>query len=105
VRFVENIIISIEYDVLLLHLINYKKVPPDVYLLVKKALKGDFILSQYPAFHDSMMESFEIVSIDGKISIYYFKDGTLQIEADETNPVYRRIVRKVNGLISKKDYL
>jgi hypothetical protein len=86
-------------------LVNYKKVPPDVYLLVKKALKGDFILSQYPSFHDSMMESFEIISIDGKISVYYFKDGMLQIEGDDTNPAYRRIVRKVNGLISKKDYL
>jgi hypothetical protein len=86
-------------------MVNYKKVPPEAYFLVKKALKGDFILSQYPSFHNSMMESFEIVSLDGKISIYYFKDGTLQIEGDEINPTYRRIVRKVNGLISKKDYL
>lgn len=86
-------------------MVNYKKIPPDVYLHVKKALKGDFILSHYPSFHDSMMESFEIVSIDGKISVYYFKDGMLQIEGDETNPAYRRIIRKVNNLISKKDYL
>ena len=85
-------------------MVNYKKVPPDVYQLVKKALKEDFILSQYPSFHDSMLESFEIISIDGKISVYYFKDGTFQIEGDEINPAYRRIVRKVNGLISKKDY-
>ena len=86
-------------------MVNYKKVPPDAYFLVKKALKGDFILSQYPSFHESMMESFEIISIEGKISIYYFKDGTLQIEGDEVNPTYRRIIRKINGLISKKDYL
>jgi len=41
----------------------------------------------------------------GKISIHYYKDGTLQIEGNENNPSYHRIVRKVNGLISKKDYL
>lgn len=86
-------------------MVNYKKVPPDVYHLVKKTLKRDYVLSQYPSFHDSMMDSFEIISIDGKTSVYYFKDGTLQIEGDETNPIYRRIVRKINGLISKKDYL
>ena len=86
-------------------MINYKKVPPDAYLFVKKALKGDFILSQYPSFHDSMMESFAIISLDGKISVYYFKDGTLQIEGDETSNTFRGIVKKVNGIISKKDYL
>jgi len=51
-----------------------------------------------------MIESFDIISLAGKISIYYYKDGTLQIEGDENNPSYHRIVRKVNALISKKDY-
>jgi hypothetical protein len=86
-------------------MVNYRKVPPDAYELVKKSLKREHVLSHYPSFHDSMMESFDIVSIDGKISVYYYKDGTLQIDGDETNPSYHRIVRKVNGLISKKDYL
>lgn len=86
-------------------MVVYKKVPPDLYYMIKKALKRDHIVTQYPSFHDSMMESFEIVSIDGKVSIYYFKDGIFQIEGDETNPVYRRIIRRVNSLISKKDYL
>jgi len=85
-------------------LVDYRKVPRDAYELVKNALKGDYILSQYPSFHDSMIESFDIISLAGKISIYYYKDGTLQIEGDENNPSYHRIVRKVNALISKKDY-
>lgn len=86
-------------------MINYKKVPPDAYLLVKKALGGNFVLSQYPSFHDSMIESFAIISLNGTISVYYFKDGTLQIDGDENNHTYHRIIKKVNGLISKKDYL
>ncbi len=86
-------------------MVNYKKLPPDLYYSIKKSLIDDFILSQYPSYHDSMLESFEIVSIDGKISIYYYKDGTLEIHGDDTNPMFRRIVKKVNGLVSKKDYI
>ena len=52
-----------------------------------------------------MLESFEIVSIDGKISVYYYKDGTLEIQGSDTNPTFRRIVKKTNGLASKKDYI
>ena len=52
-----------------------------------------------------MLESFEIISIDGKIAIYYYKDGTLAVEGDEGNSFFRRIVRQVNKIISKKDYL
>lgn len=86
-------------------MVNYKKLPPDTYYSIKRALTEDFIVSQYPSYHDSMLESFEIVSIDGKISIYYYKDGTLEIKGDDTNSTFRRIVRKVNGLVSKKDYI
>lgn len=86
-------------------MVRYKKLPPDLYYSMKRSLTGDFILSQYPSFHDSMMDSFEIVSIDGKVSIYYYKDGTLEIQGEDTNSSFRRIVRKVNGLVSKKDYI
>ena len=86
-------------------MVDYKKVPPDVYYSVKGLLVDDYILSQYPSFHESMFDSFEIVSIDGKISIYYYKDGTLKIEGDQSNPSYRRIIKRVNNLISKKDYI
>ena len=51
------------------------------------------------------MDSFEIISLDGKISVYYYKDGTLEIEGSDANPVYRRIIRLVNNLVSKKDYI
>ena len=86
-------------------MVNYKKLPPDVYYTIKRSLTEDFILSQYPSYHDSMLESFEIVSIDGKISIYYYKDGTLEIQGSDANPMFRRIIKKVNGLASKKDYI
>lgn len=86
-------------------MVNYKKLPPNVYYSIKRSLIEDFILSQYPSYHDSMLESFEIVSIDGKISIYYYKNGTLEIQGGDTNPTFSRIVKKVNGLVSKKDYI
>ncbi|MDE1829276.1 MAG: hypothetical protein KGI25_03025 [Thaumarchaeota archaeon] len=86
-------------------MVNYKKLLPDLYYSIKRSLTKDFILSQYPSYHDSMLDSFEIVSIDGKISVYYYKDGTLEIQGKDTNPTFRRIVRNVNGLVSKKDYI
>ena len=52
-----------------------------------------------------MLESFEIISIDGKISIYYYKDGTLAVEGNEKDPSFRRIIRQVNKLVSKKEYI
>ncbi len=86
-------------------MITYKQLPPDVYYSIKRSITEDFILSQYPSFHDSMLDSFEIVSIDGKISIYYYKNGTLEIQGEDTSPTFRRIVRKTNNLVSKKDYI
>lgn len=85
--------------------VQYSRVPPDLYFLVRRNLQEDHILSQYPSFHESMMDSFEIISIDGKISVYYYKDGLLEIQGDEKNKTFRRIVKQVNKSISKKDYL
>lgn len=79
--------------------------PPDLYLRVKKGLQNDHVLSQYPSFHESMHDSFEILSLDGKVAVYYYKDGTLAVEGDENNLFFRRLVYQVNKLISKKDYL
>lgn len=85
--------------------VNYTKVPPDLFYSIKKSLTKDFILSQYHAYHDSMLDSFEMVSIDGKIAVYYYKDGKLEIQGSDENPTFRRIIRRVNSLISKKDYI
>lgn len=54
---------------------SYRDVPPDLYFLIKKGLQNDHVASQYPSFHESMYDSFEIFSLDGKISVYYYKDG------------------------------
>jgi len=86
-------------------LVRYRAVPPDSYFRVKKGLQNDHVLSQYPSFHDTMLESFEIISIDGKIAIYYYKDGTLAVEGNEKDPLFRRIIRQVNKLVSKKEYI
>lgn len=86
-------------------MVKYRKLPPDVYHSVRRALAGDFVLTQYPSYHDSMLESFEIVAIDGRISVFYYKDGTLEVSGSDDNPEFRRIVRMVNGMVSKKDYI
>ncbi|MDE1862047.1 MAG: hypothetical protein KGI33_03940 [Thaumarchaeota archaeon] len=86
-------------------MVKYKDLPPDVYQSIKRSLAGNFVLTHYPAFHDSMLDSFEIVSLDGKISVFYHLDGGLEIEGSDDNPAFRRIVKMVNGMVSKKDYI
>ena len=86
-------------------MVRYKKLPPDVYRMVRRSLGEDYMLSQYPHYHESMLDSFEIVSIDGNVSVFYYKDGTLEVAGDEKNHTFRRVVRRVNGLVSKKDYI
>ena len=86
-------------------MVRYSAVPPDLYLRIRKGLQNDHVLSQYPSFHESMYDSFEIVSIEGKVAIYYYKDGILVVEGDDNNLFFCRIVRQVNKIISRKDYL
>lgn len=52
-----------------------------------------------------MHDSFEIVSLEGKVAIYYYKDGTLEVKGDDKNLFFRSIVRQVNKLVSRKEYL
>lgn len=86
-------------------MVKYRNLPPDIYYSIKRLLSEDHVLSQYPSYHDSMRDSFEIVSIDGKISIYYYKDGTLEIQGGDANPAFHRTVRRINSAVSKKDYI
>lgn len=84
-------------------MVLYRAVPPDSYLRVKKGLQNDHVLSQYPSFHDTMHESFEIISLNGKIAVYYYKDGTLTIEGNEKDPLFHRIIRRSINLFQRKN--
>ncbi len=86
-------------------MVRYNLVPPDTYIRVKKGLQGDHVVSQYPSFHESMYDSFEIISLNGKVAIYYYKNGTLEVEGDDKNSFFRSIIRQVNKLVSRKEYL
>ena len=86
-------------------MVRYKNLPPDLYHMIKRSLAEDYVLSQYPPYHDAMLDSFEIVSIDGSVPVFYYKDGTLEIPGDESSRAFRRVVKRVNGIVSKKDYI
>jgi hypothetical protein len=87
------------------NLVQYIAVPPDTYVRVKRGLQEDHMVSQYPSFHESMYDSFEIISIEGRAAIHYYKNGRLALEGDENNSFFRRIVRQVNKIVSTRDYL
>jgi hypothetical protein len=87
------------------NLVQYIAVPPDTYVRVKRGLQEDHMVSQYPSFHESMYDSFEIISIEGRAAIHYYKNGRLALEGDENNSFFRRIVRHVNKIVSTRDYL
>jgi hypothetical protein len=86
-------------------LVQYNAVPPDTYTRVKRGLQEEHVVSQYPSFHESMYDSFEIISIDGRAAIHYYKNGTLAVEGDDTNSFFRKIVRQINKLVSRREYL
>ncbi|MDE1725079.1 MAG: hypothetical protein KGH76_04185 [Thaumarchaeota archaeon] len=86
-------------------MVQYIAVPPDTYVRVKRGLQKDHMLSQYPSFHESMYDSFEIISIYGRASVHYYKNGRLVLEGDESNSFFRRIVRQVNKIVSTREYL
>lgn len=86
-------------------MVQYNAVPPDTYTRVKKGLQEDHVVSQYPSFHESMYDSFEIISIDGRVAIHYYKNGTLAVEGDDANSFCRKIIRQVNKLVSRREYL
>ena len=86
-------------------MVKYNSVPPDTYIRVKKGLQGDHIVSQYPSFHESMYDSFEIISLDGAVAVYYYKDGTLEVKGNDKNSFFRSVIRQVNKIVSRKEYL
>lgn len=50
-----------------------------------------------------MFESFDIILLDYKIVVYYYKDGTLGVEGEEKNKSFCKIISQVNKIISKND--
>jgi ribonuclease HIII len=50
-----------------------------------------------------MHDSFEIISLNGKIAVYYYKNGMLAVEGDDKNSFFRSTVHQVNKLFQREN--
>ena len=66
-------------------MINFNNVTLKDYGKIKRGLKKSFKTIPCLSGNRSVVETFDIVSADSKLSITYFKTNTLQIQEDSSN--------------------
>ena len=73
------------YHILKNNLISFNNVNVKDYIKIKRSLKKSF--KTIPCLNDnrSVIETFDIVSVDSKLPITYYKTKTLQIQKDFSN--------------------
>ena len=60
---------------------------------IKTGLKKLFNITPYPSNDESVIESFDIVSLGSKFSITYYKTGTLLVQGDDSHEDFLIIIR------------
>ena len=60
---------------------------------IKTGLKNLFSITPYPSTDESVIESFDIVSLGSKFSITYYKTGTLLVQGDDSHEDFLIIIR------------
>jgi len=60
---------------------------------IKTGLKKLFNITPYPSTDESVIESFDIVSLGVKFSITYYKTGTLLVQGDDSHEDFLIIIR------------
>ncbi len=72
---------------------SFKNVNAAGFEEIKTGLKKLFNITPYPSNDESVIESFDIVSLGFKFSITYYKTGTLLVQGDETHEDFQIIIR------------
>jgi len=60
---------------------------------IQTGLKKLFNITPYPSSDESVIESFDIVSLGVKFSITYYKTGTLLVQGDDSHEDFLIIIR------------
>jgi len=60
---------------------------------IKTGLKNLFSITPYPSTDESVIESFDIVSLGFKFSFTYYKTGTLLVQGDDSHEDFLIIIR------------
>ncbi len=74
-------------------MVSFKSVSSEDFEEIKSGLKKLFNIIPYPSNDQSILESFDIVSLGFKISITYYKTGTLLVQGDESHEDFQIIIR------------
>ncbi len=72
---------------------SFKNVSSEDFEEIKTGLKKLFNITPYPSDDQSILESFDIVSLGFKISVTYYKTRTLLIQGDELHEDFQIAVR------------
>ena len=72
---------------------SFKNVNAAGFEEIKTGLKKLFNITPYPSNDESVIESFDIVSLGFKFSITYYKTETLLVQGDETHEDFQIIIR------------
>lgn len=78
---------------------QFKKVNQKTYQKIKHHLISDYSVTNYNPPDKSILSAFEIVTMFGKIPVHYYKNGTLLVQGDESNPIRKEIIKKISAYI------
>ncbi len=74
-------------------MVSFKNVNAAHFEEIKTGLEKLFNIIPYPSNDQSILESFDIVSLGFKISITYYKTGTLLVQGNESHEDFQIAVR------------
>ena len=80
-------------------MIRFENVNVKDYAKIKRGLKKSF--NTIPCLSDnrSVIETFDILSTNSKLSITYFKSKKLEIPSDSSN-VSKKVIERIEGILN-----
>jgi len=80
-------------------MINFNNVTLKDYGKIKRGLKKSFKIIPCLSGNRSVIETFDVVWIDSKLSITYFKTNTLQIQ-DDSSSNSKNVIKIIQTLLN-----
>ena len=74
-------------------MVSFKNVNAADFAEIKTGLNKLFNITPYPSNDESVLESFDIVSIGSKFPVVYYETKTLLIQGDESHEDFQLAVR------------
>ena len=73
-------------------MVSFKNIKTSDYEKIKRDLKKLFKITPYPSNDQSVIETFDIVSLGYKFPVTYYKTKTLLIQGDVSHQDFKRAI-------------